>query len=178
MKCVYTHDIGVIGAGRMGACIAGQMAINGARVAVFDKSEFDRKKGYEIMSADLKALVDSEMMLAVDRDDALSRITMVTSIVDAVKAPLVCTLAHFCLPFLHQVLRIFNLLYCTATWQVIEVIYEDLKAKQELFKKLDQACRDVGSRAVLASNSITFTIDEITGDGVVAPDRQVCFLGF
>jgi ketopantoate reductase len=35
-------DFCVVGAGRMGASIAGHLALQGARVAVFDRSDFDR----------------------------------------------------------------------------------------------------------------------------------------
>mmetsp|Transcript_9957 Transcript_9957/g.19450 ORF Transcript_9957/g.19450 Transcript_9957/m.19450 type:complete len:304 (-) Transcript_9957:125-1036(-) len=141
------YDFAVIGAGRMGASIAGQLAIHGAKVAVFDKSDFDRNKGYEIVRADMKGLVDQRMLVPVDRDDALDRITMVETLEEATLAPL-----------------------------IIEVIYEDLEAKRELFKKLEAACSNPA--AIFASNSMNYPIQDIAGNGVVGPDRQVCGVRF
>ena len=37
-----SFDVCVVGAGRMGASIAGHLALQGARVALFDRSDFDR----------------------------------------------------------------------------------------------------------------------------------------
>jgi glycerol-3-phosphate dehydrogenase len=37
-----TYDFTVVGAGRMGASIAGHLVLQGARVALFDRSDFDR----------------------------------------------------------------------------------------------------------------------------------------
>ncbi len=36
------HDFAVVGAGRMGASIAGHLLLQGASVALFDRSDFDR----------------------------------------------------------------------------------------------------------------------------------------
>ena len=36
------YDFTVVGAGRMGASIAGHLVLQGARVALFDRSDFDR----------------------------------------------------------------------------------------------------------------------------------------
>uniref|UniRef100_A0A6T8N154 RING-type domain-containing protein n=1 Tax=Hemiselmis andersenii TaxID=464988 RepID=A0A6T8N154_HEMAN len=140
-------DFAVIGAGRMGASIAGQLAIQGAKVAVYDKSDFDRKKGFEIMRADMKLLVDSRLLIPKDRDDALDGITLVDSIEAAVSAPL-----------------------------VIEVIYEDLDAKRELFAKLQAACSNTDT--VFASNSINHPIQDIAEPGIIPPTRQVCGVRF
>ena len=37
-----SFDFAVVGAGRMGASIAGHLALQGASVALFDRSDFDR----------------------------------------------------------------------------------------------------------------------------------------
>uniref|UniRef100_A0A7S0YXI3 RING-type domain-containing protein n=1 Tax=Hemiselmis tepida TaxID=464990 RepID=A0A7S0YXI3_9CRYP len=99
------------------------------------------------MRADLKQLVDNRMLIPAERDDALDRITLVETLEAAVQAPL-----------------------------VIEVIYEDLQAKQDLFAKLEAACSDPGT--VFASNSINYPIQDIASQPGIPPTRQVCGVRF
>lgn len=61
------YDFGVVGLGRMGASIAGSLALRGCRVAMYDKSHFDREKGWNILSADMKTHVEQVSIYV--RDD-------------------------------------------------------------------------------------------------------------
>jgi hypothetical protein len=79
--CDY-YDFAVIGAGRMGASIAGALALNGARVAVHDRSDFDRKKGLEIMRADMKQHEEEGLISEEGRMQALSHVFFVDSLVE------------------------------------------------------------------------------------------------
>jgi 3-hydroxyacyl-CoA dehydrogenase len=77
--CDY-YDFAVIGAGRMGASIAGALALNGARVAVHDRSDFDRKKGFEIMRADMKQHEEEGLISEEGRKQALDHVFLVNSL--------------------------------------------------------------------------------------------------
>jgi 3-hydroxyacyl-CoA dehydrogenase len=77
--CDY-YDFAVIGAGRMGASIAGALALNGARVAVHDRSDFDRKKGFEIMRADMKQHEEEGLISKEGREQALDHVFLVNSL--------------------------------------------------------------------------------------------------
>lgn len=74
------YDFAVVGAGRMGASIAGALALSGARVAVYDRSDFDRKKGLEIMRADMRQHENSELISASARLQALDNVFLVESL--------------------------------------------------------------------------------------------------
>ena len=74
------YDFAIVGAGRMGASIAGNLALSGARVALYDRSDFDRKKGLEIMCADLRAHENSQLISASSRLKALDNVWLVESL--------------------------------------------------------------------------------------------------
>ena len=74
------YDFAIVGAGRMGASIAGNLALSGARVALYDRSDFDRKKGLEIMCADLRAHENSQLISARSRLKALDNVWLVESL--------------------------------------------------------------------------------------------------
>ena len=176
------QDFCVVGAGRMGASIAGQLVLQGARVALFDRSDYDRydsahpkrdmsvyshsyqysscrsfldlrtspcrKKGYEIMRADMKELEQRGLILPADKDAALARISLVEN--------------H------HQ---------CVQAKVVVEAIFEDLDAKRSLFAALEAAAAMTGANPVLSSNSMNYSIGQITS-GVTSSARVVCGLRF
>lgn len=133
----------------MGASIAGHLVLQGARVALFDRSDFDRKKGYDIMRADMKNLEQRGLLLPADKDAALGRITLVESHAECVRANL-----------------------------IVEAIFEDLEAKRVLFKELDAAAVKEGTDPILSTNSINFSIGSIVKKGATGSSRKVCGVRF
>jgi hypothetical protein len=145
------YDFGIVGAGRMGASIAGQLALSGARVALYDRSEFDIQKGFGIMRADMQRLVDEKLLAPRDRDDALERVLPVSKIAECVKSSL-----------------------------VLEVIFEDLNVKHTLFRQLEQACQQEGrkGKTMLASNTMSFPASDIEAGMFESSAYVVCGVRF
>ena len=168
-------DFCVVGAGRMGASIAGTLALQvlyglarralccagcrstltaaawtqGASVALFDRSDYDRRKGYDIMRADMKILEQRGLMLPADKDSALRRITLVDSHEQCVQAAI-----------------------------VVEAIFENLDAKRQLFGELAAAAHRTGATPVLSTNSMNFSIGQITQSLSPATTLLACGVRF
>ena len=101
-----------------------------------------RKKGYDIMRADMKNLEQRGLLLPADKDAALGRITLVESHAECVRANL-----------------------------IVEAIFEDLEAKRVLFKELDAAAVKEGTDPILSTNSINFSIGSIVKKGATGSSR-------
>lgn len=100
------------------------------------------------MRADMKGLEQRGLILPADKDAALERISLVEN---------------------HD--------QCVQAEVVVEAIFENLDAKRSLFALLEAAAVRTGADPVLSSNSMNYSIGQITSD-VTSADRIVCGLRF
>ena len=132
--------IGVIGAGTMGAGIAQVAATAGHNVKLMDLREGAAQAAIAQIDKVFASLVSKERMSAEDRTNALARISAVTNLSDMSDAAM-----------------------------VVEVIVENLAAKQALMRDLETV---VSPQAVLASNTSSISITAIA-NGLQHPQRVV-----
>ena len=130
--------IAVIGAGTMGAGIAQIAAQAGYDVTLNDTTDVLLSRGLSRIQDNLAKGIARGKLTEDERDDALSRVTLTTDVQEAVSQAIL----------------------------VIEAITEDLVAKHELFKRIEQSA---SRQAILASNTSSLSIREI---GVVIEDKS------
>ena len=134
------QTIAVIGAGTMGAGIAQVAATAGHSVKLLDLREGAALAAIAQIDKVFASLVSKERMSAADRISTLTRISAVTSLSDMRDAAM-----------------------------VVEVIVENLAAKQALMRDLEAV---VSPQAVLASNTSSISITAIA-NGLQHPQRLV-----
>lgn len=132
--------VGVVGAGTMGAGIAQVAAAAGHPVRLFDVRPGAAAAAHAQIGTALSALVDKGRLDADVRAALLARIAPVEVLRDLAEAAI-----------------------------VIEVIVEDLAAKQGLLRELEA---HVGPQAILASNTSTISVTAIA-QGMQHPQRVV-----
>jgi 3-hydroxybutyryl-CoA dehydrogenase len=128
------QQLGVIGAGLMGSGIAQVAAQAGWQVVLRDITDQALTRGMTGIEQNTARLVEKDRLSAEDRDAALARITT-TRDLDAVADADV----------------------------VIEAVFEQVEAKQQVFRELDRVCRP---DAVLGTNTSAIpitTIASVTG---------------
>jgi 3-hydroxybutyryl-CoA dehydrogenase len=118
----------IAGAGLMGSGIAQVCAQAGIKVTLSDVNEQALKKGREGIAWSVGKLVEKKK-LSEDRDVILNRIETTVGFSGAIEADL-----------------------------AIEAVFENLEIKQDIFRKLDAACKP---EAILASNTSAIPITEI-----------------
>jgi enoyl-CoA hydratase/3-hydroxyacyl-CoA dehydrogenase len=121
--------VGIVGCGLMGAGIAQTAAQAGYTTIVRELNKDLLEKGLDRISAFLDKGVEKKKMTPTKRDATWECISGTTDLADLADCDL-----------------------------VIEVIFEDLKAKQELFKELDSICRE---NTIFASNTSSLSIAEM-----------------
>lgn len=122
-------SIGVIGAGTMGIGIAQVAAEAGHKVIVFDTRKDALEKAMAGLRGLMDKLVDKQKRTRAAADALIGRISIAES-----------------------------LEYLAPCGLVIEAIVEDLKVKQEVFKKLDGT---VAADAILATNTSSLSVTAI-----------------
>ena len=132
--------IGVVGAGTMGSAIAQHFLMKGLPVILLDQSESSIKKGRDIIAESLEQAVKRRIISTEQFEDIMSKLICTTSQIALMDADL-----------------------------VVEAIFEDLKVKQDLFKKLENIIRP---DCILASNTSSFLIGDIA-EGAQHPERIV-----
>ena len=132
--------VGVIGAGTMGAGIAQIAAAAGHTVKLLDVREGAAVLARKGVASSLTTLVAKGRMTDADKDAILSRIVPVQALSDLSDVAL-----------------------------AVEVIVENLEAKQTLLRELEQ---HVSADAVLASNTSSISITAIA-NGMQHPERVV-----
>lgn len=132
--------VGVIGAGTMGAGIAQVAAAAGHPVRLMDLRPGAAADARDKIGLALDGLVSKGRIGAEQRDALLARITPVEQLSELKDAAL-----------------------------VIEVIVEQLQAKQTLLRELES---HVGRRAILASNTSSISITALA-NGMLHPERLV-----
>jgi 3-hydroxyacyl-CoA dehydrogenase len=130
----------VIGAGTMGGGIAMSFANAGIPVSVLELSAEALERGLRGIRRNYEASVTRGSLARSQADAALALIQGVAEYPALSSADI-----------------------------VIEAVYEDLKVKQEVFRKLDQAC---APHAILATNTSTLDIDAIASS-TSRPDKVV-----
>ncbi len=121
--------IGIIGAGIMGAGIAHIAAQAGYEVVLVDVSQQQLDAAVRRITGNLDRGVQRGLIQASVRDQALKNIKTTTSLQEGAQAPF-----------------------------IIESIWEELAAKQEMLQKLEQLAP---ANAILASNTSSIPITEI-----------------
>jgi len=128
-KVENIKKVGVIGAGTMGSGIAQVVASSGMGVTLIDVSEDDLERGIKNIEKSLERLVKKGDLKEEDSRSSLSRIQSSTSFSDLSEADL-----------------------------VVEAVFEDMKVKKEIFKKLDENTRP---EVILATNTSSLPIVEL-----------------
>jgi len=133
--------IGVIGCGTMGGGIAQVAAAAGCSVTVLEVEDRFLKSGLAKIDKYLAKSVEKAKMTPQEKDAILKRIKGTLDIKDLADCEM-----------------------------VIEAAVEDLSAKRDLFKKLDETCR---KDAILATNTSSLTVTDIAA----ATERRDKVLG-
>ncbi len=134
------QKVGVIGAGNMGSGIAQRIAQEDIQVVMVDMEDEFVERGMENIRKTLGEGVERRIFTAERMEKILSNITGTTDRKAVADADL-----------------------------VIEVIFEDMAVKKQLFSELDDIC---SQKTVLASNTSSFSITELA-DAVRRKDRFV-----
>jgi 3-hydroxybutyryl-CoA dehydrogenase len=132
--------IGVVGAGTMGGGIAQVAARAGYQVVMRDISEEFLRRGLSAIDRSLQRDVDKERLKEDEKRAVVERIRTTTEIAELAEASF-----------------------------VVEAITENLEAKRELFRALDEAVR---GDAVLASNTSSISITKL-GAATRRPDKVI-----
>ncbi|HIV57506.1 MAG TPA: 3-hydroxyacyl-CoA dehydrogenase family protein [Candidatus Stackebrandtia faecavium] len=122
-------QVAIIGAGLMGSGIAQVAAVAGWQVTLHDRSMEAAEAGIANIRKSVDKFVSKGKMAQEDASAAVDRITATTDLQDAASAQI-----------------------------VVEAVFEQLEAKQEIFKQLDEICAD---NAVLATNTSAIPITQI-----------------
>ncbi|MBI4055396.1 MAG: 3-hydroxyacyl-CoA dehydrogenase/enoyl-CoA hydratase family protein [Elusimicrobia bacterium] len=133
--------VGVVGAGTMGGGIAQKSALEGARVTLVDQDRAYLDKALLRMKEMFREGVERKVLKPGQTEAALARI--------------------------HTTLNVEDLRDCDL---VIEAVYEDEKAKREVFRRLDEAC---GEKTIFATNTSSLSVAELAG----STDRADRFVG-
>jgi 3-hydroxybutyryl-CoA dehydrogenase len=140
MNAADVRTVGVIGCGIMGSGIAEVVARARADAIVVESSDELLERGRSRIESSLAKAVERGKLDEADREAALSRIRGVTDLAELAGADL-----------------------------VIEAATEDLDAKLEVFRRLDEVTRP---EVVLASNTSSLPIAEL-GAATKRPDRVI-----
>jgi enoyl-CoA hydratase/3-hydroxyacyl-CoA dehydrogenase len=135
------QKVGVIGAGNMGSGIAQKIAQEGIEVIMIDTEDSFVQKGMDNIFNTLKEAVERRIFNEHQVEEILNRVRGTTDLEAVRDADL-----------------------------VIEVVFEDIDVKKDLFRKLDNLCEP---KTVLASNTSSFSITELAS----VVNRKDRFLG-
>ena len=131
---------GVVGAGTMGAGIAQVFAASGYETVMVDVKEEFVRAGLAKIKKSLDRLVSKGRMESADADAALKRIETGVGLAGLADCDI-----------------------------VVEAVFEDLKVKADIFKSLDEICRE---DAVLSSNTSSISITKLAA-GVRRPENVI-----
>ena len=135
------QKVGIIGAGNMGCGIAQKVAQEGINVVIVDIEDRFVQNGLENIKKTLSQAVERKIFSQEQTEDILNHIKGTTNMGEVKDADI-----------------------------VIEAVFEDMDVKKDLFKKLDEICKD---KTILASNTSSYSITELASS-INRPDK---FLG-
>ncbi|MFY3793292.1 3-hydroxyacyl-CoA dehydrogenase family protein [Ureibacillus sp. MALMAid1270] len=124
------EKITVLGAGTMGHDIAQLFAQAGFEVSLYDIHDQFLNQALTRISSNLDLLIESNSLTPVDKEKTLQQISQTTNLVEAVDG----------------------------TSFIIEAVSENLKAKFDLFKQLEEV---INEDVIIASNTSTFSIQQL-----------------
>lgn len=128
----------VIGAGTMGSGIAQVFAQEGWQVVLVDSTTEAAQRSYGFIVKSLERLVSKEKLSGEQRDEVLSRLVATGRMED-----------------------------CDGSSLAVEAVYENIGAKQEIFRQMEAL---LGEDALLATNTSSISITEI-GSVLKKPGR-------
>jgi enoyl-CoA hydratase/3-hydroxyacyl-CoA dehydrogenase len=134
------QKIGIIGAGNMGSGIVQKTAQEGLSVVMVDIKDEFVERGMENIRASLQEAVERKILKPDQAEAVMGRIQGTSNMSDVKDCDL-----------------------------VIEVIFEELEVKKNLFADLDQIC---GEKTIFATNTSSFSVDELA-NVTQRPDRFV-----
>lgn len=123
------QKIGVVGAGTMGSGIAQVFAAGGLQVVLRDVDSQCLDRGLSLIQNNLNYSVSKEKITEKEKEQLLERIDFTTELHDLADSDL-----------------------------IIEAVTEDINIKKEVFRKLDEICKE---GTILASNTSALSITEI-----------------
>ena len=132
--------LGVVGAGNMGSGIAQKMATEGFDVLLVDLSTEALERGMTSIQQTLAEAVERRIMKQEAADTIAARIQGTTDFADLSRTEL-----------------------------VVEAVFENLEVKQDVFRKLSDAC---GPDTILATNTSSFFVRDIASV-VQHPERVI-----
>jgi len=124
--------VGIVGLGTMGRGIARLCLGKGYETAILGHTPESSKKGLSRLTKELRARLDKGKISREEFDSMVSRITLVSDTHELSNAEM-----------------------------VIEAIYEDSKAKRELYQLLEPS---LPGSTILASNTSSISIEELSGN--------------
>ncbi|WP_199614082.1 3-hydroxybutyryl-CoA dehydrogenase [Paenibacillus alkalitolerans] len=134
------HKVMVIGAGQMGSGIAQVAAASGLQVIMNDINPLFVKKGLNTIMRNVSRDVENGRRSPEEMNEIVSRIALSTDLSDAKEADF-----------------------------VIEAVIENMQAKTDVFKELDEKCPP---HAILASNTSSLSITELAA-ATKRPDKVI-----
>ena len=132
--------LGVVGAGNMGSGIAQKMATEGFDVILVDLTPEALERGLSSIQQTLSEAVQRRIMRQEKADAIASRISGTTNFAELARAEL-----------------------------VVEAVFENLEVKQEVFRKLSDAC---GPDTILSTNTSSFFVRDVASV-VSNPERVI-----
>lgn len=132
--------IGIIGAGTMGVGVAQVCSQNGYEVILYARRSVSIEKGLSSITKNLDRLIKKEKIQEADKEKTLNRIATTSNLEDLKDADL-----------------------------VIEAIAENMQIKKDLFKKLDEICKE---DTILATNTSSLSITDIASS-TNRPDKVI-----
>lgn len=132
--------IGIIGAGTMGVGVAQVCSQNGYEVILYARRSISIEKGLSSITKNLDRLIKKEKIQEADKEKTLNRIATTSNLEDLKDADL-----------------------------VIEAIAENMQIKKDLFKKLDEICKE---GTILATNTSSLSITDIASS-TNRPDKVI-----
>lgn len=106
------HTVAVIGAGLMGAGIAGEFVRGGCDVTLLDTTQEALQKGLSMLKQAQNTLVDVGHISEADAEEALTRLRLTTDLAEA----------------------------CADVDVLVEAVPENMAIKKEMFERFDQLC--------------------------------------
>ena len=130
-----SDGVAVVGCGRMGCAMAGELARRGCKVVMYDNTDFTRSRAKQVLQATLSEHVSNGLLLAHEMHEILARVGVAETLEAAVA---------------HAVV-------------VFEAVIDDLELKRDLFQQMGAASASASaSAAVLTTNSINLDVLEIS----------------
>ena len=123
------HRLGVVGAGNMGSGIAQKMATEGHPVVLVDVDQAQVDQGMQRIADTLAEGVERRLFKPERAEAIRGRVQGSTDFAALADCDL-----------------------------VVEAVFEDLEVKQDVFRRLDQACAE---KTILATNTSSFTVSEL-----------------